>query len=210
MPASDGISTRQGDGTWREDADTSTAVAAGAASSASGPSGSAWPLRIEQALNQPPEVVAVGPAAQTVRLTNLNPQFLRHDVGNDPAVFVEGREGQGLGWRLDDTEQLHSRRPARARNPDVWFLAHAVLPRWIEYLRRLHQRLRGTSVSARGCARAGVSVDCHHQPDQRRPRPPTVASGTACVVRSRPSWPRDSSTATGSASWAGARPASAY
>jgi len=52
--------TRQGDGTWREDADTSTAVAAGAASSASGPSGSAWPLRIEQALNQPPEVVAVG------------------------------------------------------------------------------------------------------------------------------------------------------
>lgn len=34
-----------------------------------------WRLRIEEALNEPPEVVAVGPAGRSVRLTRLNPQF---------------------------------------------------------------------------------------------------------------------------------------
>lgn len=65
---------RQGDGTWREDADAS-APAITAVPPSSGPGRNAWKLRIEQALNQPPDVVAVGPAGETVRLTMLNPQF---------------------------------------------------------------------------------------------------------------------------------------
>ena len=70
---------RQGDGTWREDADDARAASATGATAGS-PSVSAavrqaWPLRIEQALNQPPDVVATGSAGQTVRLTQLNPQF---------------------------------------------------------------------------------------------------------------------------------------
>ncbi|MBT9494774.1 MAG: prolyl oligopeptidase family serine peptidase [Paucibacter sp.] len=34
-----------------------------------------WRLRVDQALNQPPDIVAVGPGGATVRLTELNPQF---------------------------------------------------------------------------------------------------------------------------------------
>jgi dipeptidyl aminopeptidase/acylaminoacyl peptidase len=34
-----------------------------------------WALRVEQALNTPPDIVAVGPAGQTVKLTHLNPQY---------------------------------------------------------------------------------------------------------------------------------------
>ncbi|HEY1129946.1 MAG TPA: hypothetical protein VGF12_11115 [Roseateles sp.] len=36
---------------------------------------SAWVPRIQQALNEPPDVVAEGPSGQAVRLTQLNPQF---------------------------------------------------------------------------------------------------------------------------------------
>jgi dipeptidyl aminopeptidase/acylaminoacyl peptidase len=35
----------------------------------------AWSLRLQQALNEPPDVFAAGPSGQTVRLTQLNPQF---------------------------------------------------------------------------------------------------------------------------------------
>ncbi|CAM5779333.1 hypothetical protein RFUL19S_00297 [Rhizobacter fulvus] len=34
-----------------------------------------WRLRVEEALNQPPDIVAVGPAGESMRLTRLNPQF---------------------------------------------------------------------------------------------------------------------------------------
>lgn len=64
---------RQADASWREeDTPSSTAPDTPSARAASR---KPWTLRIEQALNQPPEVVAVGPAGQTVRLTHLNPQF---------------------------------------------------------------------------------------------------------------------------------------
>jgi dipeptidyl aminopeptidase/acylaminoacyl peptidase len=67
---------RQADGGWREDAEDAGASGAPAASSStSGPVRRGWPLRIEQALNQPPDVVAAGPAGEIVRLTTLNPQF---------------------------------------------------------------------------------------------------------------------------------------
>ncbi|MFG6432120.1 hypothetical protein [Roseateles sp. LYH14W] len=36
---------------------------------------SKWSLEVQQALNEPPDVVATGPAGQVVRLTNFNPQF---------------------------------------------------------------------------------------------------------------------------------------
>jgi dipeptidyl aminopeptidase/acylaminoacyl peptidase len=37
--------------------------------------GSTWRLRVDEALNQPPDIVAVGPAGESLRLTQLNPQF---------------------------------------------------------------------------------------------------------------------------------------
>lgn len=37
--------------------------------------GPTWSLRIQQSLNEPPDVVADGPSGATVRLTRLNPQF---------------------------------------------------------------------------------------------------------------------------------------
>ncbi|MGM9484941.1 alpha/beta hydrolase family protein [Roseateles sp. NT4] len=40
-----------------------------------------WRIRIRQALNQPPDVVADGPGGATVRLTELNPQFLESRWG---------------------------------------------------------------------------------------------------------------------------------
>lgn len=36
---------------------------------------SAWTLRVQQALNEPPDVVADGPGGRTVRVTHMNPQF---------------------------------------------------------------------------------------------------------------------------------------
>lgn len=36
---------------------------------------SGWRLRVEEALNLPPDIVAAGPTGETVRLTQLNPQF---------------------------------------------------------------------------------------------------------------------------------------
>ncbi|MGC4075830.1 MAG: hypothetical protein QM702_02105, partial [Rubrivivax sp.] len=37
--------------------------------------GDAWALRIDEALNQPPDIVAAGPDGRSVRLTDLNPQY---------------------------------------------------------------------------------------------------------------------------------------
>lgn len=51
-------------GGWRERADPGQP-----------PSKLAWSLRVQQGLNEPPDVVADGPSGQTVRLTRLNPQF---------------------------------------------------------------------------------------------------------------------------------------
>jgi len=68
---------RQVDGTWREASETAISEwPAGA-----GDGAAAWTLRIDQGLNQPPDVVAVGPSGQTVRLTDLNPQFSRSTWG---------------------------------------------------------------------------------------------------------------------------------
>ena len=55
---------RSGDGNWRElEEDAKSALRGG------------WRLRIEEALNQPPDIVATGPTGQTLRLTELNPQY---------------------------------------------------------------------------------------------------------------------------------------
>lgn len=51
-----------------------------AAATSSAPAGQ-WRLRIDQQLNQPADVVAVGPAGQVVRLTHLNPQYVPGDWG---------------------------------------------------------------------------------------------------------------------------------
>jgi dipeptidyl aminopeptidase/acylaminoacyl peptidase len=57
-------------GTWQE-IEASASAAAGAAAARGS---SAWSLRIRQSLNDPPEVVADGPAGQSVQMTRLNTQ----------------------------------------------------------------------------------------------------------------------------------------
>lgn len=57
---------RRDAGNWREMADAGKHVDG---------AGTAWSLRLQQSLDEPPDVVADGPAGQTVRLTRLNPQF---------------------------------------------------------------------------------------------------------------------------------------
>jgi len=63
---------RQAPGHWLEvtSRDEKTRVA-GSASAAR----TDWTLRFAEASNEPPNVVAVGPTGQTVKLTNLNPQY---------------------------------------------------------------------------------------------------------------------------------------
>ena len=60
---------RSADGTWHELAeDRSDGDGHGA-------SRGSWRLRVQEALNQPPDIVAADPAGAVVRLTELNPQF---------------------------------------------------------------------------------------------------------------------------------------
>lgn len=59
---------RVADGSWQEVAESRPGE---------GPGGSAvapWRLHVQQALNQPPDIVAKGPGGTSVRLTELNPQ----------------------------------------------------------------------------------------------------------------------------------------
>jgi dipeptidyl aminopeptidase/acylaminoacyl peptidase len=57
--------TRRAEGGWREVDEAEVA----------GPPGNAWTLRLEEGLNQPPDIVATDGGGRTVRLTALNPQF---------------------------------------------------------------------------------------------------------------------------------------
>jgi dienelactone hydrolase len=60
---------RRGDGRWHELPKMETGEGARLAA------GDGWRLRVQERLNQPPDIVAVGPTGTTVRLTELNPQF---------------------------------------------------------------------------------------------------------------------------------------
>lgn len=63
---------------WRELDAAAAAIPAGVQGS---PGSAGWRLRLQQQLNQPADVVAVGPAGQVVRLTRLNPQYSANDWG---------------------------------------------------------------------------------------------------------------------------------
>ena len=56
----------------------------------------AWSLRLQQALNQPPDLVAQGPSGQTVRLTALNPQFDAATWGSMKSY--SWRDAKGREW----------------------------------------------------------------------------------------------------------------
>ena len=78
---------RRDAGGWREVADDGKAADAPA---------TAWSLRLKQSLNEPPDVVADGPAGQTVRLTRLNPQFSTATWGvMKPYAW---RDAKGRDW----------------------------------------------------------------------------------------------------------------
>lgn len=65
---------RKSDGDWHEVIDAAsndrTSVQAGRVASLG-----TWRLHVDEALNQPPDIVAIGPAGETLRLTRFNPQF---------------------------------------------------------------------------------------------------------------------------------------
>lgn len=63
----------------------------------SAPPTSAWTLSVRESLNEPPDVVAEGPAGRTVRLTTLNPQFDAATWGvMKPYTW---RDAKGREWR---------------------------------------------------------------------------------------------------------------
>jgi len=59
-----------------------------------------WTLRIDQALNQAPNLVAIGPLQQSVRLTNLSPQFNPAEWGWVQPYTWKDREGRQWGGGL--------------------------------------------------------------------------------------------------------------
>jgi dipeptidyl aminopeptidase/acylaminoacyl peptidase len=69
---------RRDGGGWRELSASGATNAEGANGS---PAFSGWRLRVDQQLNQPADVVAVGPTGQVVRMTHLNPQYSLEDWG---------------------------------------------------------------------------------------------------------------------------------
>ena len=76
---------RGDDGTWRE---------VDAAQPADGRG--AWTLRVDEALNRPPDIVATGPGGTTRRLTQLNPQY---DAVRWGVMREYGwKDGQGRVW----------------------------------------------------------------------------------------------------------------
>jgi dipeptidyl aminopeptidase/acylaminoacyl peptidase len=110
---------RRAEGGWRESTGGTGAPSRGA---------SAWTPRVVQGLNQPPDVYAEGPAGQTRRLSQLNPQF-------NPATWGEmrpytwrdaaGRQWDG-GLMTARTMDVHSRYPLLIQtygfSPDRFFL----------------------------------------------------------------------------------------
>ena len=64
---------RRPDGSWEEQAPPKEPAA---------PAGSAWTLRVQEGLNQPPDIVAGTSDGASVRLTRLNPQFSEASWGS--------------------------------------------------------------------------------------------------------------------------------
>ncbi|RQO58052.1 hypothetical protein DBR47_14815 [Paucibacter sp. KBW04] len=79
------------DGTWQESTDEVSS------NTHLGTSGESWPLRVQQALNQPPDIVAQGSDGGIVRLTELNPQF---DAGTWGNMREYGwKDAKGRRWQ---------------------------------------------------------------------------------------------------------------
>lgn len=76
---------RSGDGTWTELADGAVVK-----------TGDSWQLRIAEALNQPPDVVASRADGRIVRLTDLNPQFSAVTWGSMRAFAW--KDARGRSW----------------------------------------------------------------------------------------------------------------
>jgi dipeptidyl aminopeptidase/acylaminoacyl peptidase len=56
-----------------------------------------WRLRVQQALNQPPDIVAVGAGGAVVRLTHLNPQFVAAQWGS--MREYGWKDSRGRDWK---------------------------------------------------------------------------------------------------------------
>jgi dipeptidyl aminopeptidase/acylaminoacyl peptidase len=62
-----------------------------------GASTDGWHLRVQQALNQPPDIVAAGPGDAVVRLTQLNPRYSAEQWGSMRAY--EWKDAKGRPWK---------------------------------------------------------------------------------------------------------------
>lgn len=98
---------RTGSGVWQEIA--APAVEATVAAAVKAP---AWSLRIRQTLNEPPEIVAEGPAGQSLQLTRMNTQVTPAWGSMKPYSWkdAEGRQWDG-GLLVPADFRPGSRRP---------------------------------------------------------------------------------------------------
>lgn len=110
-------------GGWQERLHTDEATTVGQPQSQAG-----WSYRVQEALNQPPDVMAFGPAGQKVRLTTLNPQFDAASWGvMKPYAWrdVQGREWTG-GLLEPAAGQRRGKMPlviqAYVHSPDKFYL----------------------------------------------------------------------------------------
>ena len=81
---------REPGGSWRE-IDAAPDAGAGLANGQR-----RWSLRLEQALNQPPDLWAIGSDGQRIRLTDLNPAYMADTWGS--ARAYSWRDGKGRQW----------------------------------------------------------------------------------------------------------------
>ena len=106
-------------GGWRETADASKPGTA---------DDRAWSLRLQQSLNEPPDVVADGPTGQTVRLTQLNPQFTTETWGvMKPYMWRDAKGREWSGGVIGPEEKTPAgRRPLVIQtyyfDPDAFYL----------------------------------------------------------------------------------------
>jgi len=82
------------------------------------PSRGGWTLRIDEGLNQPPDIVATS-GGRSVRLTTLNPQFAAARWGAMRTYSWQDKKGRRWDGGLMDAGGLHGGAAGRARLPLV-------------------------------------------------------------------------------------------
>ena len=85
---------RGADGLWHEMKEAKEKEGVPTPSTRLATRGAAWSLRIDEALNRPPNVVASGPGGQVVSLTDLNPQYAAASWGSMRPYAWKDKQGR--------------------------------------------------------------------------------------------------------------------